>query len=781
MWYIASLTCLLLTLGALWTIGAAFGDLCLPRRLRPQSREFLAPALGLAVLLAPATLLGWWGHGFRWWICLPITAGLTLAAVWQLSRREDRRLPQPWRAGRLMGFAAIASFPILGQVLLYNAFNPFNDTWSYLYQAQWLQRHGFAEPAVIAGHHPVAVSVLAWQRSGLRITPSFLLGWLQAAFGMDWSYQIYPAVLSLAVVCGALAVGGIVRAVRPGRRQEAWWVALAAGVTLNGFASGAVGGFYPQTLGLVFSTAAVAWRGLEIGAGLPGRGSFAAHLRAALPLAALLAAVFYSYPELCVFLAPAIAASYVFPWPGDRGQVRQRLLSLTALATSAGVLAIFEAGRAFRAVRMQAKVVAGHPVAWTSGGFFAHALGGKSGPYDGANWFFEPGWTALLWGAAPVVCFAVLLARAERRGRPARQPWHWPSLVPAATMAAVCAVALCYFRWFVANPWPHNVGPWVPGVGQTWSQFKLSLWMSPTLLAVAAVVFIRFAGRGLIAACCLAAWCALGIGWSGQLMLLRVNPIRLASGETEDPFGSYRAFCETLAAKPPSDLFYLDASASDGGSIKQRELLAYFLQDRALSGNWELDDNLPARLLPDAELHASAQNADWVVRYRPFDPATTEEAPPRLCRLSVARPPGTFWTLTQASGGYGREQTADGHWFQWTARELSLVWRRRAADDDAGAAGEAPPRRLRLGFVLHSFIPAQTVTVQIMGAGDKTMTLTVPAGADNRAFLSEPFVPTGNEVRVVFTGSGEPLRASAADPRELSFSVAAATLEAVAD
>ena len=791
MWYIGSLGCLLVILAASAVIGTAFINICLPWRLRPSAREFLAPTLGLTLLMIPATIIGWLGHGFRCWICFPITAVMVLVGCWRMRRSNGGLRGRELRpAGRLAGFAALASYAILGQLLRYNAYSPFSDIWVYLCQTQWLQRHGYLEHAVISAHQPVAAAVATWQAAGLRIGSSFLLGWLQAVFGVEWSYQIYPVAAALAVVCGALAVGGIVRAACPGHRQAAWWSALAAGTTLNGFVCGAADGFFPQTVGLAFATAALALRGMEIGAWrtdcnanmAASPTTFARRLRTALPLSTCLAAVFYCYPEVSPFVVAAIGASYLFPWLRGRAQWRHRVLSLGMVALVSIILAAPEAGRAFRSLQIQAKAITGFPVAWSPGGFLAHSLGGRAAPFEGSVWFYEGGWTNVLFGAAPVVCIALLLLRTRRRNAiPSRaridssQVLRWSALVPTAALAALCAAAFFYFRWVVPNPWPQAIG----SVGQSFSEYKLSLWASPALMAVVAVGCFRLARRWrTLATGALAVWCAAGIGVTNHLLLAWAAPIRLASGETQDPFGSYRAFCEALSRQPAKESFYLEATAGDLGSIKQRQLLAYFLQDRELLGNWAIDDYMPMRQLGFLD-REPPQDADWVVRYHPDDPSAPE-ATPRLCRLTVARPASASHSLIDVTGGYGRESTGDGRLFYWTAHELQMVWRGSAGSDDEFTAGVRPPAQLlRLSFTVHSRVGAQTITVRIMEGTRQMETFTVPADEKEASFVSEPFIDTESEVRAVFTGSGAAVYASATDPREISFLVASASLKTV--
>lgn len=651
-WYFLSLLGTVFLIVGLALPGAALSDLCLPWRLRPGARLFLAPLLGLALLVLLATLTGWVARGgYRWWFCLPLTVALILLGASRV------RLPL-WRTGlltaaRLTTFCAIASFPFLGQVWQYGAFNPFNDTFTYLVHAQWLQAHGFAEPALVSGSHPAWTQVASYQDTGLRMGASFLLGWLQAASGREWSWEVYPAVVSAGLVAGALTVGASVLAACPGQRRAAWLAALAAAVSLDGFAIGPVQfGFLPQTFGLAFGGGALALRGLEIASGggsnraggdsttLTGR------LRAGLPAALLLAASVFCYSEFAPFLALAWVGSYLLtpPWVGSLSEFRARLTQFWPSATLALLLLNAELLRAWQALRWQAGVVVGTPVPWPAWKFLAHALGLHTAKTETADWWWQVQPRRVVLALPAVAAFCGLLggvrrapARsaggATRRFRPA-------ALVPAGLLCALCALAFLWFRYGAANPWPHGIPGRPAGVGQSWSQFKLSQWTSLAAIALAlaggvAALSARGGTRGrALAVCVLAGWCAIGLGWNGQKMPRHTDPFRHSAGTARDPFRVYLALRNSLAATvPPGDRIYLALRDREYEALKSCELLTYFLHDRPLAGDWPADPGLLAEFLPEAERHVAADHCAWVVRLLPAGGFVVERS------AAAAQPP----------------------------------------------------------------------------------------------------------------------------------------------
>ncbi len=292
---------------------------------------------------------------------------------------------------------------------------------------------------------------------------SFLLGWMQAASGCEWSWEVYPAAVSVGLIAGALTVGGAVLAACPGQRHAAWLAALAAAVALDGFAIGPVQfGFFPQTFGLAFGSGVLVLRGLEIVHGRREQRSLPARLRAGLPLALLGAASVFCYSEFAPFLAVAWGGSYLL------APVPPRRVAGVAGAAGAGVAGGAADGPAHqcRVVRVwvalseQAGVVVGSPIAWPPGKFLAHALGLHSAKVTGPDWWWQvQPWRVAL--ALPAVAaFLLLVVRGARLRGAGSGRTRLGALGPSGILCGVCLLAFLLFRYFVANPWPEGHDGW---------------------------------------------------------------------------------------------------------------------------------------------------------------------------------------------------------------------------------------------------------------------------------------------------------------------------------
>ena len=108
-----------------------------------------------------------------------------------------------------------------------------------------------------------------------------------------------------------------------------------------------------------------------------------------------------------------------------------------------------------------------------------------------------------------------------------------------------------------------------------------------------------------------------------------------------------------------------------------------------------------------------------------------------------------------------------------------MTWHRNEPENAPDDAVARPAQSLRLRCILHSMVPAQTVSVRVTGEAGEVRTFSVSVASGETSFSSDPFPVAGNKVQVVFAGAGTTVQASASDSRQLSYLVAAASLEPV--
>ena len=365
-------------------------------------------------------------------------------------------------AGGASLFGALASAGWFFTVIRFEAFNPYNDAFIYLVHAQWLQTHPFREAIRISEYHPALTQVAVYQIQGFRMGASFLFGWVQGAFGVDWSYLVYPAVMLLPMVAGALALAGTAFFVVHRGRLVCLLGGAALITTFNRFSFGAFNGFLPQTYGVVLGFGSLGLIGMYMARLQRGE---TIRPRGLLPGALLLAATLFCYPEFAPFLAIAAAvcvAGEALLVCRARASAILQFALLLCLFTIA--LVNLELSRIVQSVSIEAKAVVGGPVLWTPVQFLAHASGLLSGAWEDGVWvFFSSVLTQVL-----LLLFlgssSALLIRYRKKLR-------LEGLAPALGLIAACVLAFLYFRYV-------RISPWSQGIGQSFSQFKLSNWVS---------------------------------------------------------------------------------------------------------------------------------------------------------------------------------------------------------------------------------------------------------------------------------------------------------------
>jgi len=742
MWYLGCLFILISVLAASSVTGTALCQV-LPFKIRAHATAAYAPLVGLAVFVLLATAVGWLGIGFRTWICLPLSALVVLTALW-FCRDRGKALRN---AGQASAFAIVASAGWFLSIIRYQAFNPYNDAFTYLVQAQWLQVHPFREIVQPSGQYPAWTQVASYQALHLRMGASFFFGWVQASFGVDWSYLVYPVVVVLPLVVGALAVAGTALfTVRKGR--VACWLGAAAGVTtLNGFSFGTMLGFLPQSYGIAFAFGGLGLLGMYIHS-LKRDGLVPT--QALIPGAILLSALLFCYPEISPLILIAALLYLLMELLLNACRVRDLVSLVGRLALAILLMTNVEILRVIQSLMVQAKAVVGSPVIWTPLQFLCHAAGFLSGSWDGSFWAFR---SAHLTEAAVLLFLAgssAVLFRYRRRIR-------FAVLAPALSVLTVSICAWLYFRYMSPSPWNE-------GIGQSWSQFKISNWASLFLLFVLTCA-IALASRGgrlskSIVFGGLLLWEGSGLAWNYVLADYRTRAFRQETGFDYAPFASYlqiRAVAG-LAAKEP---IYLDLG---GQHHKNRQMLTYFLTDRPVVSDWS-DDGYIFPMLPEAERTYIIQPSMWIITATNAGRLGAGEQ--RVGALGFLRAASLRTHLIQVVGGYAQENAGASSW-KWTPHRLEYRYKVLGAD----------PLRLRARF---TYLPASSgrhVRMQVSESTPRTIE-TIPMQPGWTAVTAPSFEVHSSEFSLIFESDEPPIRLGPADSRTVGFLIKDLSLEVV--
>ncbi|MBN9662468.1 MAG: hypothetical protein J0H49_29985 [Acidobacteria bacterium] len=531
---------------------------------RPAAALWFSPVTGLAVWIHAATLLGWTA-GFPRPASTASMALLLAVSAWLLRRDWRPLFRQFW----LLAPATLAGgFGLFCCLLRFQGFNPFNDAFTYLVHARWLQHHAFAEAVTRDLLQPALSQVFLYQAGHHRMGASFLLAWIQSLCGSEWPHEVLPGVVALTLACGGLALSGAVSCATPLRRRFLLVLGLLPGLTLSGITFGSVHGFLPQCFGLAFGLAAMA---------------LAAGRQAWLPAALCFSAQVYSYPEALPFTAIGLLALLL-----------PRAARPTALRTlAAGVLfAAPEWPRLAHSLAYQVSAVAGVNSPFSAHEALEHATGFNAGPWqDRMSLFLQPHLNLLL-------CIVVLsvsawgLSRARRRA----------VLLPFAATLAVLLLAWTWFRFGTRNPWDGTLGdPWRQARAATYAAY-------PAFVLLACGLALLWRGKprlrpalGIL----LAVWLGMGALQHYRLAEPRLLTMQLELSCTTDCWQPLTTLQDTA---PPGSV---QLQGFDEEHLKLRRFLTYILMDHPIAADWSQDDYLGPNL-PHTQ-KAAPGPADWLL------------------------------------------------------------------------------------------------------------------------------------------------------------------------
>jgi hypothetical protein len=632
MWYLYSLLILFTIVSSCTIIGRGF-CLLLPHRMRPLCKLYLSPCLGMAFFVFFAAFVGW-TTGFRSQLLLASSTLIFIFAAFYCETQKKKLLEHLLI---LNIYALLSSGVLFFCILRYDTYNPFNDIFTYLVHGQWLQNHAFSELVEPSGSRPALTQIFLYQAHNLRMGGSFVLGWIQSMFGVKWSYTVYPVTAMLPLVTGSLAVGYCASLCGFKRRWHGFLIGLFSATSFNGLAYGSATSFLAMSYGLAF---AVSFLGLigGIWSSVDRSRNWYTLFLWTIPAAMFFAALVYSYTEIAPFTAIACMLAG-FGFLLNTRTKKQFVLSGIFFLLQSVVLLNREIFRAIESILVQSKAVVGWAVSWSILDFMGHAFGLKSGSGDGDRWLLGPEFLTL------GLLFFLLIPLALFYKKIFQKRAH--ALLPCAGYVLVSILAFFYFRYAVSSPWP-------TGVGQSWSQFKIANWVGPFCLVFVGASFLYAARHSRVSArsvmfvlvvCILA-----GLVQNYDLAPSRTRPIRKETGYAKSSFDIFlklrNAVKNTLA---PGQSIYLDL---EGPHHKIRQMVAYFLWDFRLAGNWS-DDGYLFPHLPAGQRRMNPSTSDYLIEFQ--DGLSTIKNIQRFGNLIFMKTPQCLVQLLPVKGDYDKE------------------------------------------------------------------------------------------------------------------------------
>jgi hypothetical protein len=450
---------------------AGFGGR-LYRRFEPAGAA-ASLAVGAAALTLLSVTLS--GVGFPTADLPPLVAALLLVPLATCAKR--RRLGALRLRGSLLewtmfaGPLALAAWLALLPVSRAGGVWFGNDTYTYCAFSEWLQGHGFSEPARWEVQSPATAIPSLWQSQHYDLGIAHWLALVQAAVRPPGVLLVYPQTSAFGLVVLAAVVW--LAALQLLRLPRAWACAAALLFALVPHALywGHHNGFLQQEYALAFVLFGVVLVA-RLAPRRRRRASDAALL--ALPFAFLASVYLPLMPlaglaALVGFLPAALRARRTGEW-------RQLALFVALVFAFTVVYSARDVLGALSPLHGFATHVAGGHVPWKAADFFQFALGTRVLAPGWIN-VEAPPWSAVNRALTPLHA-ALALSGLWLAAR-------WPRTRPLAGAAALVAVGALYFA-LVKDPWSGERG-------HTWNLFKLAQWSWPFALLLGGLAVRRLA------------------------------------------------------------------------------------------------------------------------------------------------------------------------------------------------------------------------------------------------------------------------------------------------
>jgi hypothetical protein len=732
---------LLVTLGMLILITLVGLRVCdlLPVRIRPIGRLYFSPLFGLAVFILIATLHGWMAP-FHQWICLS-TAFPLLLLSFSLEKKKQDLIPHFLL---LFLFSLLASSTVFFPILRFEAYNSFNDTFTYIVHGQWLQDHPFSEPAVSSGFFPALTQVTLYQGAGHRMGGSFLLGWVQGAFGMEWSYFTYPSVIVLPLIAGSLAVGGTVKLIIRGRRIISFLTAASMATFFNGFAYGAMDGFFPQTFGLAFAIGSITLLGTLLIEFHRKKNSIKKMFINTIPLSLMVAGLAFSYNDLLPFIAAGGFISFTLFILYKKAEMKKTLMFIAVIFIQATIFINFEFIRIIKnfidtllGVGSGAATI-GWPVPWKPIEFLAHGFGFKS-PI-GSGWLFGNSFFTYLIFILLLFSIIYHLYANNRNKTSLTLQIHF-------FVVLVFIIGFFYFRYHVPPPRPTETG-------YTFLQFKLSKWASPfcfVLMGTTIAYFCKtFQRTSRILHIFFIFTILIAVIGNYKFSKHLTNHFLDETGFRQSAFSSFLNIRDLVENINPDEAIYMNLGAAHH---KLRQMVAYSLFDRKLSGDYSDDGYIHGKLPPE-QRSMSFKSGQWVIDYLPPE-GKKGPSLPRVGNLVLRKAPEFLFKLVSVLGGHGRESDKQNWWY-WTNRSLEFNYKTHGTLE-------------KVQFKMVYMPATENRELKIVFKNQNATEQKIKMNGGWNEYISPVFNLKGPDIKIRFTSEEDPIRISKTDPRLMSF------------
>lgn len=708
-------------------------------RYRPLTKLFLSPVIGLSILMLFSIPVGYFiTNKSLFFIGFSI---VSLILLFLNLYKNPKNLKSLIVINLLMLLGS--SLSSLFTVIYYGEFNPFNDTFTYLVHSQWLQSNPFIENAIQSGFYPALSQVTLYQSIGERVGASFLMGLIQSGFNIEWSYYVYPALLSIGLGYSALTAAGLITFIVHPNRKKLLFLCLIFFVMPSGLTYGAFTGFFPQAYGMLFVMSFVIFITFSVDfIKRQNKNSVLLIIISSLMLSAFL----FSYSNYSPFLFLSLFISFITVLFFDKKFIKSFFILFISIIFFTVVFVNVELKRMFYNLFItltigSGGVAIGWPIYWSPIEFLGFMSGLKSGfigsiPINVLNFVYS----ALILTIVSFVLFYGLRKIVNKR--------NYISIILSVALIFVSLLVFAKLRYFTPGILPLEQGA-------TFLQLKTAKYASPFLIILLFSSFVIITKNFIL----FKKYCFHILTLYFSICLIH-NYVSMKNINGDFPFkvGSEKAFNELINLKK-----YVDTNISRDYSIyldlpgplhKLRQMVSYIFIDRKVYGNYNDDGYILGRV-PESERNMSLEDAKYIIRHSSnSSSAPSKDIVAKFGNLILFKNNPLSLQFIERIGGYENEHDKDGSW-NWTPQKIEYIFYSKQSVN------------IKINFYYHTMIAESEITMSIYDDINKI----------DQYILKKPFdtfstknisIKKDSKLRILFTSNKFGSKFND-DPRDLNF------------
>ena len=716
----------------LMIIGAPISYKILPDKYKKYFFEF-SFILGTMISMLEASYASYLGYNMNQFKYIFIVQ-ILLSGIYFIYLLINKKIKFGKENMIISAILLIAGFIGTLPLILFNAYHPYEDGFTYIAIADYLLNYSYFDTAEIGSYHAVNSQMFLYQQNGLRMGAQFLLSLMTALFGRGYSFYYFMQVTSIGHMFTVTAIYLFSKVALNFKFKTSVVVAIISTFHVGIFVIVGYGGFLPQMYGI--GGAVIMYMLLFL---------FDEWLQYKKLYSSLIiisaSSLILSYSEI----VPFVGLSYFLLIGLEI--MKKKFTSKNLKYTSFLIIGIILISNValfnlIKALQVQTSSVVGWNIPNTLATYFEN-VASMSPIYQGWSLTSKIGWNFLLASMTLVFIGMAFLGNIIVLKNVRNRKYYIMMMIP-------CIILLVYFTFFTMNP--HVEGM----LGHTWNISKLIQYYLFSFIIIFGIAYdeiVESSKSGSLKTMIsifLMGYVIINAGMAYQQSNAMAETMRIFTGNRSNPIEEYEKIIYKYNGidRP----IYL---AIDTKYHKHKQMLAYFLKDSIVYSNWS-DCLYISWSIPEEEKNVDITSDSIILK-------TNESDKDKIANtIEIMKDKAIFFEFID--GVYGEEVSGDKKWY-WAYGDSIIK-----IDNLTGKEAD-----VKLSFNIDiTATSKKNEVLKLSYDGKEIINQQISPGMLNE-ITANIKVPAGiSEVMISYSGNAVKI---GSDPRDLSYSISNYKLE----